>query len=497
MIGNVVGSYKVTEKIGEGGMGAVFKGIDLMLEREVAIKMLRPELASQPQVVERFRSEAVTLARLNHPNIATLYSFLRQGEDFFMVMEFVRGETLESLIRRYGAMPCDRAIALFCQALEGIDHAHRGGIVHRDIKPANMMLTENGTLKVMDFGIARVLGSSRMTKQGNIVGTIAYMSPEQVRGQETDARSDIYSLGILLYEMLTGRVPFSSDSEYDLMKMQIESAPEPPRVFAAHIPPAVEQAIMRSLAKRIEARFQNAAEFRSALMSAAGSVSAPPPAQVVRPEATQLIGTPVIPPSSSTGAGAPGETRVVTPVSQPQFDPVKQTRLAPQANQDYPYPAQPMPAPVPYPSAAYQQPAASKSNAKIFIGIAAAVIIVLVGTAAALLVLPKKPTTPPASVSPRPAQPSQTESSVPPPTTPNAGAGQPPIVSPAPPQSAPPVELTKPVGSELSAGTAPVGGGNTGSARNTKSAKKESSGEAAARKEKERKAAEARRLLNQ
>jgi eukaryotic-like serine/threonine-protein kinase len=176
MIGNVVGSYKVTEKIGEGGMGAVFKGIDLMLEREVAIKMLRPELASQPQVVERFRSEAVTLAKLNHPNIATLYSFLRQGEDFFMVMEFVRGETLDSLIRRSGAMPCDRAIALFCMALEGIDHAHRMGIVHRDIKPANMMLTETGTLKVMDFGIARVLGTSRMTKQGNIVGTIEYMS---------------------------------------------------------------------------------------------------------------------------------------------------------------------------------------------------------------------------------------------------------------------------------------------------------------------------------
>src|SRR5262244_349825 len=158
MIGKVIGNYKIVEKIGEGGMGAVYRGLDTMLEREVAIKMLKPELASQPEVLERFRTEAVTLAKLNHPNIATLYSFLRDGEDYFMVMEFVRGQTLENLIRRSGAMPCDRAIGLFCQALEGIDHAHRMGIVHRDIKPANMMLTESGTLKVMDFGIARVLG---------------------------------------------------------------------------------------------------------------------------------------------------------------------------------------------------------------------------------------------------------------------------------------------------------------------------------------------------
>src|SRR5262249_56318977 len=127
---------------------------------------------------------------LNYRSCGARLRVVRQGEGFFMVMEFVRGQTLENLIRRSGAMPCDRAIGLFCQALEGIDHAHRMGIVHRDIKPANMMLTESGALKVMDFGIARVLGTSRMTRQGNIVGTIEYMSQEQVRGQETDARSD-------------------------------------------------------------------------------------------------------------------------------------------------------------------------------------------------------------------------------------------------------------------------------------------------------------------
>jgi serine/threonine-protein kinase len=272
MIGHVVGNYKIIEKLGEGGMGAVYKGVDLMLEREVAIKVLRPELARQPQIVERFRSEAVTLAKLNHPHIATLYSFFRQGDDFFMVIELVRGETLDDVIRRSGPMSVERAVPLFCQALEGIDHAHRLGVIHRDIKPANMMLTDAGTIKVMDFGIARVLGSSRMTRQGNLIGTIEYMSPEQVRGQETDARSDIYSLGILLYEMLTGRVPFASESEFDLMKMQIENAPQPPRYFAPHITPPVEAAILRAMAKRPEDRFQTAGELRAVLL---GSVEAP------------------------------------------------------------------------------------------------------------------------------------------------------------------------------------------------------------------------------
>lgn len=266
MIGSVVGNYEIIDKIGEGGMGAVFKGVDLMLEREVAIKMLRPELARQPNVVERFRTEAVTLAKLNHSNVATLHSFFRQGEDFFMVMEFVRGRTLDDVIRAQGAMQCNQAIELFCMALEGIDHAHKMGIVHRDIKPANMMLTETGSIKVMDFGIARVLGTDRLTKTGHLIGTVEYMSPEQVRGEETDARSDIYSLGILLYEMLTGCVPFNSTSEYELMRCQIEVAPTPPRTHAPQIPLSVEQAIMRSLAKKREARYQSAGEFRAMLM---------------------------------------------------------------------------------------------------------------------------------------------------------------------------------------------------------------------------------------
>jgi serine/threonine protein kinase len=283
MTGNIVGNYKITEKLGEGGMGSVFKGVDLMLEREVAIKSLRPELASQPQVVERFRSEAVTLAKLNHPNIAALYTFFRQGDEFFMVMEYMRGRTLDQIISASGALKSEQAIPLFSQALEGIGYAHKMGIIHRDIKPANMMLTEDGTLKVMDFGIARVLGTARMTKAGNLIGTIEYMSPEQIQGKETDARSDIYSMGVLLFELLTGRMPFVSENEYELMKLHIEQPPVPVRTLAPHVPEVIEQTILRAMAKDPNQRFQTANEFRAAILSAglgAGTVDIPTIGQV-------------------------------------------------------------------------------------------------------------------------------------------------------------------------------------------------------------------------
>jgi serine/threonine-protein kinase len=343
-----------------------------------------------------------------------------------------------------------------------------------------MMLTENGTLKVMDFGIARVLGTSRMTKQGNIVGTIEYMSPEQVRGQETDARSDIYSLGILLYEMLTGRVPFSSDSEYDLMRMQIENAPEPPRVFSAQIPQAVEQAIMRSLAKRPESRFQGADEFRSALSSAL-SGNAP----------TIVAATAATPPATRLGDAA----TVPSPVSG--FD-AKETRLANQASAPSPnYQMNPTrlggEAPA-YASAMYQPPistgSSGKSGTKIFIGIAALVVVAAIGVSIAVLggfsktakqVTPttESTTTPGASSTPA-----------------SSGINQQTAPTQLPPQPATQVDSAKPANERLAGSVAPVVE-NQSPAKPTKVVRKEPDADAAARKEKERKAAEARRLLNQ
>ena len=266
MIGKVIGDYRIVRKLGEGGMGAVYVGVDTMLDREVAIKALRPALASQPEIIERFLSEAKTLARLNHPNVATLYCFVRHEGEYFMVIEFVRGRTFQAILVQRGAVPCREAVQLFCQVLDGIAHAHRLGIIHRDIKPSNLMLTEDGTLKVLDFGIARILWSERLTKAGQLAGTIEYMAPEQVLGKDVDERTDIYSLGMLLYQMLTGRAPFAILNEYELMKAQIEQMPTPPRELNPSIPEEVERAIMRAVAKNPDERFQTAAEFRTALL---------------------------------------------------------------------------------------------------------------------------------------------------------------------------------------------------------------------------------------
>ncbi len=273
MIGQIIGNYKIEDKLGEGGMGAVYRGVDTMLDREVAIKALKPELASQTSVVERFRTEAVTLAKLNHPNVATLYTMFRQGEELYMVLEFVRGETLDHILQRRGVLPAEEAIPVFCQVLDGIDHAHELGIVHRDIKPANMMLTEKGTLKVLDFGIARLLGSARMTRAGNIIGTLEYMAPEQVRGLETDGRSDIYALGMMLYEVLTGKLPFDTENEFELMKAQTEMVPPSPRSVNPAIPEDVEAAIMKAIEKDPDKRFQTAGDFREVLMDAGFAAS--------------------------------------------------------------------------------------------------------------------------------------------------------------------------------------------------------------------------------
>jgi len=260
MVGQNVGKYRVLDKIGRGGMGTVYKAVDETLHREVAIKVLNAEL-NDPEVAKRFRSEAITVARLSHPGIATIYELFEHGSEWLMVMEFVRGETLENMIARMGALSAQRAAEFCMQALAALAHAHSMGVVHRDLKPANLMVTENGTIKVMDFGIARVSGGEHLTNAGFMMGTPSYMAPEQVRGGDIDARTDLYSMGVVFYRLCTGKLPFKGDTAFAIVQSQVHDTPTPVSTVRPDLPTWVEEVITRSLAKAPSDRFQSAAEF--------------------------------------------------------------------------------------------------------------------------------------------------------------------------------------------------------------------------------------------
>ncbi|HEY8212942.1 MAG TPA: serine/threonine-protein kinase [Methylocystis sp.] len=276
----MIGHYRVVRLLGTGAMGKVHAAVDTFLEREVAIKSLRAELTQDPDFVGRFRAEATSLAKLNHPNITTLYSPVLEGNDLYMVMELVNGRPLDEILRERGKpLGVKESLAVVAQAADGLAYAHQMGVIHRDIKPSNLMVADDGRIKIMDFGIARVRGSVRLTRAGTAVGTPLYMSPEQCRGGEGDERSDLYSLAVVLYEMLAGAPPFSGATEYDLTQAQIhaEAPPLVPRISG--VTPELESAIMTALSKRPEQRFPNMRAFSDALGATALRIDA---ASIVR-----------------------------------------------------------------------------------------------------------------------------------------------------------------------------------------------------------------------
>ncbi len=276
MIGHTLGQYRIIDRLGEGGMGEVYRAVDEMIDREVALKMLRAELAHRTDVVDRFRAEAVTLARLDHPRIARLHGLTRHEASMFMVMEFVPGKTLQELAQQSGPMPWRDAVAVVTELLDGLEYAHDAGVVHRDIKPANIMVRPDGHVKVTDFGIARVLGTTRATQMGHIVGTMEYMAPEQIRGEEVDGRADLYAVGIVLYELLTGRVPFTATTEYELMRQHLEAPVTSIQPLAGDVPAWFDDVIRKALAKAPADRFASAEAFRAELLRLAASEPAPP-----------------------------------------------------------------------------------------------------------------------------------------------------------------------------------------------------------------------------
>ncbi|MEO8069764.1 MAG: protein kinase, partial [Acidobacteriota bacterium] len=260
MVGQNIGKYRVLDRIGRGGMGTVYRAIDETLHREVAIKVLNAEL-NDPEVAKRFRAEAITVARLSHPGIATIYELFQHDGQWLMVMEYVRGETLEHMVERMGATSPQRAAELCMQALAALAHAHSMGVVHRDLKPANLMITETGAVKIMDFGIARVAGTEHLTNAGFMMGTPAYMAPEQVMGHEIDARADLYAMGVVFYRLTTGKLPFKGETPFAMAQSQVNDVPTPIGMFRNDVPAWVQQVVVRSLAKSPEERFQSAVEF--------------------------------------------------------------------------------------------------------------------------------------------------------------------------------------------------------------------------------------------
>jgi eukaryotic-like serine/threonine-protein kinase len=325
MIGKTVGKYKILDRLGRGGMGTVYLALDETLDREVAIKVLNPDLG-ESDVLKRFRAEAVTLARLNHPGIATIFELHRQDDDLLMVMEFVRGETFQALSDRMGPMAVPQAAYLCMQVLDALGHAHRAGVVHRDLKLANVMVAETGAVKVMDFGIARVLGSEHFTQGGYMMGTPAYMAPEQVLEQEVDGRADLYAVGVMLYRLLAGELPFKADTSIAMIQKQIADPPTPIATFRADLPGWCLPLLDRALAKSAANRFQTAEEFRSALAASVRpetlgdlpTVATPTPLGTAR-SAEWMPGTGGTPRSGGTAAVREDTTRRVgrPPADQP------------------------------------------------------------------------------------------------------------------------------------------------------------------------------------
>src|SRR5690554_3129657 len=323
----LAGRYEVGDLIGRGGMAEVHIGYDTRLGRNVAIKILRADLARDPSFQTRFRREAQAAAGLNHPAIVAVYD---TGEDQirteqgglqavpFIVMEYVEGHTVRDILKGDVAAPIDEAIEITMGVLSALDYAHHAGLVHRDIKPANVMLTPTGAVKVMDFGIARALADvgQTMTQSQAVVGTAQYLSPEQARGESVDARSDLYSAGCLLFELLTGRPPFVGDSPVSVAYQHVREAAPKPSDFASDVPHALDQVVLRSLAKNRDDRYATAQEFLvdlRAVMSggqvspstgaiAVGGMAGLTPEQIAEQPTQAMPAQPGFDPGPATGA---------------------------------------------------------------------------------------------------------------------------------------------------------------------------------------------------
>jgi serine/threonine protein kinase len=282
------GRYRLERHLARGGMGEVYLAHDELLNRTVAVKELFPELAQDAAFVERFRREAQAAAALNHPNVVSVYDFGDADGVYFIVMEYVDGQTLRDIIREEGQMAPAEAVDIAAEIAAALAAAHEQGLVHRDVKPPNVLITKaDGTVKVADFGIARATNTlDALTMPGQVVGTATYLSPEQAQGHAVDHRSDLYSLGMVLYEMVAGRPPFEAETPVAIAYKQVTETPPPPSTFNSRVPPKLDALVAKAMAKDPAARQQSADQMRAELLALRAAPPAPAPPD---PDATQAL----------------------------------------------------------------------------------------------------------------------------------------------------------------------------------------------------------------
>lgn len=287
MQGKILGErFEIIAMSGEGGMSTVYRAKDLSLDRVVAVKILKEEFKNDQNFIQRFKTEAMAAARLSHSNIVNVYDVGQDGDDYYIVMEFIEGRTLADVIAENGRLEQRQACDIAVMICDGVQHAHERGVIHRDIKPHNIMITADGLVKVADFGIARAVSAATITYGNSIVGSVHYISPEQAKGQATDATADIYSIGCVLYEMLTGKVPFNAESPVTVALKHIHDEAIEPHLLNNSITPAVEAVVLKAMEKQPQDRFASAVMMRNALMKAQGHT--PPKDHPVAPPAVRV-----------------------------------------------------------------------------------------------------------------------------------------------------------------------------------------------------------------